>query len=860
MSYSALLTSGMDNAINIPLHPVADGKTAVLNRKNSNLNSTGATTGNRITFIIPAASVGEFAGSYSVFVDGVEVQEGTLDVIKLPTAPGGGGDTDLTNYYTKIQVDNQLNTTAASLNAAIASKANNTDLKTVAKSGSYLDLFNKPTIPAALADLTDGSAFVASIAGKANNSDLKAVAKSGLYSDLLSKPTIPAALSDLSDYGVITTIQNAITALQNAAPVSIASYLTPAIMAGTADATPAFQQAFNDLGGKALMVPVGTYRFDGSIVANPANPLNPINIEWANGCKIIQNSNNPVINLSAPSLGTSANITADVAAGQKVVQATTGTLTVGQWVYLQDNSTWPGPKAALNGEIHRIQQIDGSGQFRTRENIDVAFTTAQSARIRQCPMIEGVRIVGGTWINNLGATVTNPMIRLTRCAKFLIRNVEMRGAGGPGITISGGSEGVIDSPRFYDFINDEANGNFGYGIEWFGATRAVIVNNPTMSGGRHMVTTNSSASTSGVPRHCFVFGGYATGMNETCYDTHEEGDYIHFINPVAIGNSAGGMKHRSPNSTIINPIAINNDGTAVRWLPTAVNGTLSGGLISNNRGIGVQIQANNTTIKDVKIDTTTSRGIFIDDGASNSVIDTPNIKSPGSSAAIEYTGTSANHRLTGGIIDTAPTGVLVASTVTNVKVYPMMMNAVTTPFSGPMNRINQTNRRGFHLPLNTLARTTVNATSGRGYVSRFEIVDTETWSQVVGKFIVTAAATDPAGTAVHGLYDLGGNLLVSSSPVTGLDSTGIKTLGNLNYSPLLGATYLHVVLFVFTSGTLTVEAMNFNNAESARLLGTASGQYDAGYTAISGGILPASLPAVTTGAVSQFPHLWVSPS
>lgn len=60
------------------------------------------------------------------------------------------------------------------------------DLKTVATTGSYNDLTDKPTIPTKTSELTNDSGFVES-------SDLAAVATSGDYDDLLNKPTIPAA-------------------------------------------------------------------------------------------------------------------------------------------------------------------------------------------------------------------------------------------------------------------------------------------------------------------------------------------------------------------------------------------------------------------------------------------------------------------------------------------------------------------------------------------------------------------------------------------------------------------------------------------------------------------------------------------
>lgn len=61
-----------------------------------------------------------------------------------------------------------------------------TGLATVATSGSYADLLNKPTIPAPVTSLP-----ASSITG------LASVATTGSYSDLADKPTIPAAVTSL---------------------------------------------------------------------------------------------------------------------------------------------------------------------------------------------------------------------------------------------------------------------------------------------------------------------------------------------------------------------------------------------------------------------------------------------------------------------------------------------------------------------------------------------------------------------------------------------------------------------------------------------------------------------------------------
>ena len=77
------------------------------------------------------------------------------------------------------------------------------DLATVATTGSYNDLLNKPTIPAAQVN-SDWNA-VSGVAQILNKPSLATVATSGSYNDLLNQPTIPAAQVN-SDWNAISGV------------------------------------------------------------------------------------------------------------------------------------------------------------------------------------------------------------------------------------------------------------------------------------------------------------------------------------------------------------------------------------------------------------------------------------------------------------------------------------------------------------------------------------------------------------------------------------------------------------------------------------------------------------------------------
>lgn len=105
------------------------------------------------------------------------------------------------NNKVGLSVPNILQTTGSSttdtmsqnsITVSLGGKANTSDLSSVATSGSYNDLSNKPNIPTKTSQLTNDSDFVVS-------SNLATVASSGSYTDLSNKPTIPTKTSELTN-------------------------------------------------------------------------------------------------------------------------------------------------------------------------------------------------------------------------------------------------------------------------------------------------------------------------------------------------------------------------------------------------------------------------------------------------------------------------------------------------------------------------------------------------------------------------------------------------------------------------------------------------------------------------------------
>jgi hypothetical protein len=119
----------------------------------------------------------------------------------LATVATSGSYGDLSNKPTipAAQVNSDWNATSG-----VAEILHKPNLAAVATSGSYNDLSNKPTIPAAQVN-SDWNA-TSGVASILNKPSLASVATSGSYNDLSNKPTIPTATTQLTNDSGFTTL------------------------------------------------------------------------------------------------------------------------------------------------------------------------------------------------------------------------------------------------------------------------------------------------------------------------------------------------------------------------------------------------------------------------------------------------------------------------------------------------------------------------------------------------------------------------------------------------------------------------------------------------------------------------------
>ena len=158
------------------------------------------------------------------------------DLLDKPVIPEGA---DLSDYYNKGETDNLLN-----------SKANTSDLAVVAKSGNYNDLVDTPTIPSKTSELTNDSGYITSVSWEdvTSKPELSQVAISGSYSDLSGTPSIPTKTSQLiNDSRFLTSVSwSDITNKPNFATVATSGSYTD--LSNTPTIPTKVSQLENDMG------------------------------------------------------------------------------------------------------------------------------------------------------------------------------------------------------------------------------------------------------------------------------------------------------------------------------------------------------------------------------------------------------------------------------------------------------------------------------------------------------------------------------------------------------------------------------------------------------------------------------------
>lgn len=237
------------------------------------------------------------AGKQGTLTAGSNIQIADDNTISATDTTYTAG-TGLSLSGAEFSVDTETIATQSDLTTGLATKADTSSLATVATSGSYNDLLNKPTIPAAqiqsdwdqttttALDYIKNKPSLATVATSGNYGDLvnkpnlATVATSGSYNDLINKPTIPTVndntltikkngtnvatftANSSTDVSADISVPTAVTDLSDASDYALTSSL----------ATVATSGSYNDLSDKPNLATVATSGSYNDLTNKPTIP------------------------------------------------------------------------------------------------------------------------------------------------------------------------------------------------------------------------------------------------------------------------------------------------------------------------------------------------------------------------------------------------------------------------------------------------------------------------------------------------------------------------------------------------------------------------------------------------------------
>jgi hypothetical protein len=155
-------------------------------------------------------------------VSGKQLKDGSVELVDLAPEVSGVLDT--------------LQSDVATLQTDVAAKADAGNLASVATSGSYNDLSDKPSIPSVVG-LASETYVDTAVAGKADSASLASVATSGSYTDLTNKPSLFSG-----DYGDLANKPT----IPSVVGLASETYVDTAV-AGVVNSAPAVLDTLNEL-------------------------------------------------------------------------------------------------------------------------------------------------------------------------------------------------------------------------------------------------------------------------------------------------------------------------------------------------------------------------------------------------------------------------------------------------------------------------------------------------------------------------------------------------------------------------------------------------------------------------------------
>jgi Right handed beta helix region len=348
-------------------------------------------------------------------------------------------------------------------------------------------------------------------------------------------------------------------------------------------------------------------------------------------------ASNAIFAVNGSVSGTQKNLTANITLRSKTATMASGdaaTFAVGDWVLIRSTLQYGtgGSASGDQGEIKQIASIAG-GVITFREPVFDAYATANTANIIKILPSRKISFSDFTVDRDPGYT---PGASVNWWRNFLVDRmyvnkveiVDYPGQYGGCMQFSSCTNVIVSDCHLQQNIAY----NFQYGISFHSACQNCVVSNCTSHGDwRHPFEAGSGeigTNEEGVCRNIKFVNCTATGGSQNSFDSHPEGEGIHFINCGALGtNDGGGLKLRSKRSSMIGCWVENANQSAsgqhaIQLSDGATDCIISNCHVINCSSIGIIIRdgVDGNIIEGCIIDNATGDGISVEAGAVRTVI------------------------------------------------------------------------------------------------------------------------------------------------------------------------------------------------------------------------------------------------
>ena len=269
-------------------------------------------------------------------------------------------------------------------------------------------------------------------------------------------------------------------------------------------------------------------------------------------------------------------VSVDIALDDTQIQiASTATLTAGDYLKVSSDAFWSTLASVPLSEIVRVASVDTATAVTLFGKIELAFTTADNAKIEKYNLVQGVESVNVSIRSD--NTLSQNGANYKFCENLLVENFQGNKILNRHVLFNN-----CIYPRYINGIANEAGATgTGYGLI-MAACLGVYVSGITGSDIRHLVTFGG---TSGISQGGTISGVFGTAMRASIIDTHA----------AARGQVWSNTSSISPN------MDANEDGITMQGINQTINNlVMSGG--ASRHGALIQPQVSFTGLKSAFFD------------------------------------------------------------------------------------------------------------------------------------------------------------------------------------------------------------------------------------------------------------------